>query len=306
MKSNKTSPVSLKIILIIVIFFFIFSLKAQNNDRVGFLYKSTSMAERWELGAENNKGVFILTPYRSNYINPFRWINSLNDQPQSENPAYTLPYKLLYKNYEATFQFSFKTKIARKIFWGNGDIWLAYSQKAFWQIYTDKISRPIRDIVYEPELIFNFATKYKLLGFDGRMVGLVFNHQSNGYMVPFSRGWNRIILQAGFEKNNWKITLRPSYKLNLKTDGNPKIADYAGRAEAIVVYNAGKQQLSAVMAHSMMFKNGGRGSVQLNYVFPIIKNFKGMLQLFEGYGETLLDYNHKQATVALGVSFTEW
>ena len=306
MKSNKASPVSLKIILTTVIFFFIFSLEAQNNDGAGFLHKSNTMAQRWELGIENKKGIFILTPYRPVYINPVRLVNNLNDQPQSENPAYILPYKLLYKNYEATFQFSFKTKIIRRIFWGNGDIWLAYSQKAFWQIYTDKLSRPIRDMVYEPELFLNFATKYKISGFNGRMIGLVFNHQSNGYMVPFSRGWNRIILQTGFEKNNWKVTLRPSYKLNLKTDGNPKIADYAGRAEAIVVYNAGKQQFSTVMAHSMMFKYGGKGSVQLNYIFPIVNNFKGMLQLFDGYGETLLDYNHKQATVALGVSFTEW
>ena len=306
MKLYEKKSISIKIIIIPVIFFSIFSLRAQNNEASGFLHKSTKMAERWELGKENHKGIFLLTPYRQNYLTPFRWINNINDQPKSENPAYTSPNKLLYKNQEASFQFSFKTKIAKNIFWGYGDIWVAYTQKAFWQIYTDKLSRPIRDVNYEPEIILNFATRYKLFGFDGRMIGIIFNHQSNGNRAPLSRGWNRIILQAGFEKNNWKVTLRPSYEVKLKTDGNPKIADYAGRSEAIVVYNAGKLQLSTIMAHSMMFKNGGRGSIQLNWVFPIINNFKGMFQLFNGYGETLLDYNHKQTTVGLGVSFTEW
>ena len=306
MKSIKTNSASIKILYISVIFISVFSSKAQDNKGSGFLRRATKMAERWELDAENNRGIFILTPYRPVYINPVRWVNNLNDQPQSENPAYNFPDKLLYKNQEAAFQFSFKTKIAHRIFWGTGDIWVAYTQKAFWQVYTDKLSRPIRDVNYEPELILNFATKYKLFGFDGRMIGVIFNHQSNGNRVPLSRGWNRIILQAGFEKNNWKVIIRPSYKLNSKTDGNPKIADYAGRAEAIVVYNAGQHQLSTIMAHSMMVKNGGRGGIQLNWVFPIINNFKGMLQLFNGYGETLLDYNHKQTTVGLGISLMEW
>lgn len=282
------------------------SLKAQDGEKAGFLNKSNTMEQRWELGKENNKGLFLVTPYRPVYITAGRWSNNPNTQPTSENPAYSLPFKVPYNKYECKFQFSFKTKIARGLFWGNGDLWVAYTQKAHWQIYNQKLSRPFRELNYEPEVILNFATKYKILGLNGRMIGLIFNHQSNGKTLPLSRSWNRIILQAGFEKNNWKILFRPSYRLKDKEDENPKIEDYVGRAEAIVIYQAGRHQLSTVLAHPMKFNNGGRGSIQFNWVVPVFNNFKTMLQLSDGYGETLLDYNHRQTTIGVSVSLIEW
>lgn len=282
------------------------SLQAQDKEKQGFLRKSTTMSERWELGAENHKGFFLITPYRPIYVTAGRWSNNPNEKPTSENPDYTLPFKVPYNNYEAKFQLSLKTKVARRLFWGNGDIWVAYTQKAHWQIYNEKLSRPFRELNYEPEVILNFATNYKVFGLDGKMIGIIFNHQSNGKTLPLSRSWNRVIIQAGFEKNNWQVTLRPSFRLKDEVDENPAIADYVGRAEAIVVYNAGKHQLSTVMTHSLKFKDGGRGSIQLNWVFPIINNFRGMLQVSDGYGETLMDYNHRQTTIGLSVSLVEW
>jgi phospholipase A1/A2 len=282
------------------------SLKAQENKKTGFLQRSKSMGERWELSRDEHKGIFQVTAYRPVYITAGRWSNNPNEQPRSENPGYTLPFKVPYNNYEAKFQFSFKTKIVHRIFWGKGDLWVAYTQKAHWQLYNKALSRPFRELNYEPELILNFATNYNLLGLKGRMLGIIFNHQSNGKTLPLSRSWNRIIFQAGFEKENWQIIVRPWLRLKDEEDENPAIADYTGRAEAIVVFNPGRHQLSAVMAHSLKFENGGRGSVQFNWVFPIINNFSGQLQVSEGYGETLMDYNHRQTTIGLSVSLIEW
>ncbi len=298
---------SVKIILLLsTALLSLISVSAQDNEKSGFLRKYNKMSESWELGVENNKGLFNITPYRPVYITAGRWSNDPNEKPTSENPAYTLAFQVPYNNYESKFQFSFKTKVAKRLFWGNGDIWIAYTQKAHWQLYNEKLSRPFRELNYEPEVILNFATKYKLLEFDGKMIGIIFNHQSNGKVLPLSRSWNRVIIQAGFEKNNWKVLLRPSVRLKDEEDENPKIADYVGRAEAIVVYNAGRHQLSTVIAHSMKFENGGKGSIQLNWVLPVINNFKVMLQLSEGYGETLMDYNHRQTTIGLSLSLVEW
>ena len=81
------------------------------------------------------------------------------------------------------------------------------------------------------------------------MLGLIYNHQSNGRTLPLSRSWNRIIFQAGFVKTNWQIVLRPWLRLKDEVDETPAIADYTGRGEAIAIYNKGKHQLSSVMAH---------------------------------------------------------
>lgn len=284
----------------------LFNANAQDIDKAGFLRQSYTMAERWELGKDNHKGFFLVTPYKPVYITAGRRSNDPNEKPTSENPLYTLPFRVDYNNYEAKFQFSFKTKVARRLFWGVGDIWIAFTQKAHWQVYNQKLSRPFRELNYEPEVILNFATNFTLLGFKSRMLGIVFNHQSNGKTLPLSRSWNRVIVQAGFERKNWQVTLRPWIRLKDEDDENPAIKDYTGRGEAIIVFNAGKHQLSSVMAHSLKFKNGGRGSIQLNWVFPVVHNLRGHVQLFDGYGETLQDYNHRQATYGLGIALVDW
>ncbi len=281
-------------------------LRAQDKQEVGFLNNSITLAQKWELGEKNHKGLFLITPYKPVYVTAGRYSTNPNNQPTSENPDYSLPFKLNYNNYEAKFIFSFKTKIAHNLFWGTADIWAAYSQKAHWQIYNEALSRPFRELNYEPEVILNFATNYKLFGFSGEMIGVAFNHQSNGRALPLSRSWNRIVFHAGFERNNWRIMLKPWLRLKDEVDENPLITDFTGRGEAVVTYTKNRNQLSALMAHSLRLKNGGRGSIQLNWSFPIIQNLHGNVQLYDGYGETLQDYNHRQSTIGLGVSLVEW
>jgi phospholipase A1/A2 len=278
---------------------------AQKIDS-GFIKHSSTMAERWELEDQYHKGFFLVTPYKPTYVTAGRKSNNPNVQPMSENPAYSQTERINYNKYEAKFQFSLKTKVARKIFWKHGDLWVAYTQKAHWQIYNKELSRPFRELNYEPEIILNFPTNYSIGGLKGRMIGVSFNHQSNGRELPLSRSWNRIIFHAGFENKHWQLLLRPWIRLHDEEDENPAITDFTGRGEAVVVYNFKRYQFSSVMTHSLRFENGGRGSIQLNLVFPVINNLRGMVQFTDGYGETLQDYNHRQTTVGLSVALVDW
>ena len=74
------------------------------------------MTERWELDAAHHKGVFIITPYKPVFVTAGRYSDNPNTKPTSENPLYSLPFRVAYNNYEAKFQFSLKTKVIYGMF----------------------------------------------------------------------------------------------------------------------------------------------------------------------------------------------
>jgi len=264
------------------------------------------LSQRWELDSATRHGVWLITAYRPVYVTGTRWTNSVNYQPTSATPGYTPPEKVPYNAVELKFQISFKSKVWQGIFGRHGDLWVGYTQKSHWQIYNQKLSRPFRETNYEPELILNFATNYKVLGMRGRMLGISFTHQSNGRQKPYSRSWNRIIAHAGFEKNDWSVYLRGWYRLKDTEDENPDITSYVGKGDGVFIYSPGKHQLTLSGGYNFKFNSAAKGNIKFDWMFPIKGNLKGLLQLSEGYGETLIDYNHKQATVGVGISLIEW
>lgn len=52
-------------------------------------------------------------------------------------------------------------------------------------------------------------------------------------------------------------------------------------------------------------EDSGRGSIQLNRVFAVINNLREHWHLSEGYGETPQEYNNRQSTIGLEVSFAD-
>ena len=279
---------------------------AQSQDQGLFLTRHQSMSERWELSHKYHRGVFTVTPYKPVFVTAGRRSDKPNTRPFSENPLYSQPDEIDYNNYEAKFQFSLKTKVIYGMFGGRADLWIGYTQKAHWQIYNSNLSRPFRELNYEPEVILNVPLKARVFGFDLRMAGLIFNHQSNGRSLPLSRSWNRVIAHIGLEKKTIQIMLRGWYRLEDEDDENPLITDYIGRGEGVFVYNLKRHQFSVVATSALRLSKPGRGSLQLNYSLPIINNFRLQAQFITGYGETLIDYNHAQTSFGISVSLIEW
>ncbi len=283
-------------------------LKAQIQALYNTQTQAKSLTERWELDTTSSRGTFLITPYKPIYGLPMRWSSHPNEKPISANPDpnYVPRTALDYNNIEAKFQLSFKTKILQSIFWGHGDLWLAYTQISHWQLYNNKLSRPFREINYEPEVILNFPVNFKILGFKAKMIGLAFNHNSNGKSNPLSRSWNRIIFHAGFEHKNWTVYVRPWLRLKDEIDDNPDISELVGRGDLNIIYNKNGNVFSLITGNNLNFGSKLRVNTELSWSFPIKANLKGFLQIAHGYGETLIDYNNKQTTVGIGVSLIEW
>ncbi len=256
----------------------------------------------WELEPETRRGKYSISPHRSNYILPYTYNTSPNYAAvRAADPGKDLKYE------EVLFQLSLKVKLWEDIFGQKADLWFGYTQRSFWQFYNFEDSSPFRETNYEPEVLLNFRTDYRLLGLRGRFINVGFNHQSNGQSDPLSRSWNRIVANAGFERGDFSLLLKGWYRIpeSAQKDDNPNIGKYLGYGEIWAYYFWEKQRFGFMLRNNLDFYTN-RGAVQLEWSFPLIERVSGYLQFYNGYGESLLDYNHRVNRVGIGFILTDW
>ncbi|WP_407061074.1 phospholipase A [Acinetobacter faecalis] len=291
-----------------------FADKIKNNvvavEAATFTPNTSLLDSRWELSPESKLGTWQVRAYQPVYVFPAFWTSKKHEQPTSGNsqnvisPDEAMPLD----STEMKYQLSLKTKAFESIFGNNGDLWVGYTQSSRWQMYNSDESRPFRETNYEPEASLMFRTNYEMFGLNGRLLGLTFNHQSNGRSDPWSRSWNRVIVNVGFERENFAMIVRPWFRIseNAEDDNNPDIENYIGRGDLTAFYRYKDQDFSLMLRHSLKGGDDSRGAAQFDWNFPISGRLRGKFQLFHGYGESLIDYNHKATYVGLGVSLLDW
>ncbi len=291
-----------------------FADKIKNNvvavEAATFTPNTSLLDSRWELSPESKLGTWQVRAYQPVYVLPAFWTSKKHEQPTSGNPQNVIsPDEAMpLDSTEMKYQLSLKTKAFESIFGNNGDLWVGYTQSSRWQMYNSDESRPFRETNYEPEASLMFRTNYEMFGLNGRLLGLTFNHQSNGRSDPWSRSWNRVIVNVGFERENFAMIVRPWFRIseNAEDDNNPDIENYIGRGDLTAFYRYKDQDFSLMLRHSLKGGDDSRGAAQFDWNFPISGRLRGKFQLFHGYGESLIDYNHKATYVGLGVSLLDW
>ncbi len=275
---------------------------AASETKPGSQTKISYLERLWELDKESRKDKYAISPHRSNYILPITYVESPNEQAiKKANPDKEL------KNAETAFQISFKTKIWQDVFGQNMDLWVAYTQRSFWQFYNFKDSSPFRETNYEPEVLLNFRTDYDLLWLKNRFINVGLNHQSNGQSGLLSRSWNRAVANFGFERDNLVLILKTWYRFpeSAENDNNSDIENYLGYGE-LWGYYFWKGNRFGVMARNNLNLSTNRGAVQLEWSFPLLERISGYIQYFNGYGESMLDYNHNINRIGIGFIVRDW
>ena len=264
-----------------------------------------TMSKIWELDREDQQGTFHLMEYQPMYIMPVRFTDRPTEQPRSLNTERPIPEHRDYQNVEVKFQVSLKAKILQDAF-GKGDVWVAFTQQAHWQMYNGGLSRPFRELNYEPELIFTYPTNFSAGSLKLKMLGLSVNHQSNGKEAAHSRSWNRFILIAlgKWERVTFNFQLWRRFTETTVEDDNPQIEDYIGRCRLTSIIPIGKTALSISMRNNLNFKHN-RAHIEGSWVIPLNRDLRLLLQASHGYGDSLIDYNYKQTVVGIGFTFID-
>ncbi len=268
---------------------------------------ATVLHSLWELDTSDKRGTFRVRTYQPNYFLPAHYSSSVNQQPQSPTRQ-GAAFQENYKNLEAKFQVSLRAKVLEDWLLPNADLWFAYTQTSMWQLWNSLDSAPFRSTDYQPEVMYVIPTLQYFndlpFGWNMQMVRLGFAHQSNGQSEPLSRSWNRFYVGAAFEREQVGVAIKFNKRIPEKEteDDNPDLTDFRGTTELLISWLPGSS--TAVLTRRMNWSDFSKGSWQLDYTYPVDREkpdgLRLHLQLFSGYSETLLDYNHRQNSIGLG------
>ena len=262
--------------------------------------------QRHEAEHQSEDNPYVLTAHRPNYLLKYSHNFTPNEEPFQEQGGQI-------DNTEIKFQISLKYKVIDDIFPENGDLYFAYTNQSYWQAFNDDISSPFREINHEPEFWLQFRPHSHLGKLEFSAISLGFTHESNGNGGALSRSWNRIYLDLVFEMDHLVIGLKPWYRLpeDEKTnqedphgDDNPGIERYLGHGELTTAYHINGNTFSAIWRNNL--RNNNKGSVELGWSFPLFRRLKGYVQYFNGYGESLIDYDAYSNRIGVGFLLTDW
>ena len=239
---------------------------------------------------------FNLRAYKENYFLPvsYRYDSEYVDDAAHGHRS---------KSMETEFQVSIRYDFTSNLF-GLGEIYsFGYTQRAWWQLYTE--SAFFRETNYQPEIFVTVPT-YKFLK-NSYLKGLKFAyiHQSNGRGGVYERSWNHLSATAFLFYRNIIGEFEMWYRIKDKNDYNPQLLDYIGYGQfkCVVPY---KQHLFKLTLRSNVRKR--KSSVELSYSYPLPLRQESDLfvyiKSFNGYGESLIDYNHNVNKLSIGLAIS--
>ena len=243
---------------------------------------------------------FPISFYKTTYLLPAYYTASPDYAVYQDNT----PNNQDIKKTEVKFQFSLKVPLVTNLFNRGIVVYAAYTQLSYWQAYAN--SAFFRETNYEPELFFELPIHrqfYKSWFFEFLNIGGV--HQSNGKGGQMERSWNRIYAEGFFKNGNFVASVKPWWVTpNSITKYNDDITHYLGHGRLLLAYNFHHQIFSAELRNNIEsgFK---RGTQQISWSIPLTRQLKFYIQFFQGYGQSLIEYNHRTTAGGVGISLND-
>lgn len=241
---------------------------------------------------------FLLTAYRPNYVLPITYNGSVNTKPFDDAGV-----DESIKNLEAKFQVSFKFPVWRSPFGTAGDMFFAYTNETWLQLYNSKTSSPVRENDFEPELFLRHYGGPEFWGMKFNRFDIGLDHQSNGRSDPFSRSWNRVVASTSLDIRDLVLGVRAWYRIpeGRADDNNPDIQKYLGYGDILAIYAPNRNTFTLSLRPGTEH-NG----VQFTWSYPISRVIRVYLQYYNGYGESLIDYNARTERIGIGIVLNDY
>jgi phospholipase A1 len=273
-----------------------------------------SLMQKLQIEQAASRNPYVLLPHKPNYFLPLtyqrspsnrevnRALSQFADEPLEVADGFDHP--------EAIFQLSLKYMLAENVLGPMSRIDLGYTNISYWQVYNGDISRPFRETNHEPEIMLTWGIRDYWVD----MIRLSLNHQSNGQNSTLSRSWNRVIVDVASVVDSGVVSMRAWWRIpeansadpdDPSDDDNPDILEYMGYGELSYLKLMKKHQFEIRVRNNLNFDEN-RGAVTLGYTFPLTSRVKGYVQYFNGYGESLIDYDRYQERIGVGIKLSDW
>jgi len=266
------------------------------------------VSDRLEQERETAFNPYVFSTHKQNYIFPISYTSGLNTDLYDQLGEVTNEdVDEFLRSEEVKFQLSLKIQLNENNLLVRDDaLFLGFTLEAWWQLYSKDVSSPFRETNYQPEIFYFVPLRWSPFGTTTSTVfGL--EHQSNGQVQGISRSWNRLYTGLLVEKGNFFSFVRPWYRLPEKAkdnpnspdgDDNPDILDFMGHGELLLGLRGERFEYSLLLRNNI---STGKGAGELSMSFPLFGRFRGVVQYFNGYGDSLIDYDYFQQRLGIGI-----
>lgn len=202
-------------------------------------------------------------------------------------------------NSDVKFQISIAQKLTRSVLPWHTYIFLMYTQKTFWNVFEKSL--PMHDLNFNPGIGWSkpFFNKDRYVG----KLTLLLEHESNGRDSIQSRSWNRISIGGSVLIDPWIMVYGKVWIPIINGQNNRDILNYCG------IYQTGVEiaTLDRKFIWDITFVKRKGWNLNFNTIFEFSWRFHKksnqyfFLQYYNGYGESLLDYNQFHSRLRAGI-----